>query len=102
MLTWNQILTCVSFSLSMAAISARRVLFRYLLVWNSFSSSVSWWLEKLVRLVLLESSTGFRCFVTASGALPRRVVSPPGGGGDCRGGGAQRSEAMIYDSLQRL
>lgn len=38
---WNQILTCVSFKDRAAAISRRRCRVRYLLKWNSFSSSVS-------------------------------------------------------------
>ena len=50
---WNQILTCVSFSCSADAISIRRARVRYLLKWNSFSSSVSCFVEKFVRPVLL-------------------------------------------------
>ena len=50
---WNQILTCVSFNCKAAAISIRRALVRYLLKWNSFSSSVNCLVVKLVRPVLL-------------------------------------------------
>lgn len=46
---WNQILTCVSLSSRVAAISTRRARLRYLLKWNSFSSSVSCRVVKLVR-----------------------------------------------------
>lgn len=52
-LFWNHIFTCVSFSSSVAAISTRRARVRYLLKWNSFSSSVSWRVVKLVRMALL-------------------------------------------------
>lgn len=48
---WNQILTCVSFSSSVAATSTLRALVRYLLKWNSFSSSVSCLVVKLVRII---------------------------------------------------
>lgn len=50
---WNQIFTCVSLSWRAAAISMRRARVRYLLKWNSFSSSVSCLVVKLVRPVLL-------------------------------------------------
>ena len=54
LLTWfSEILTCVSFSCRAAAISIRRARVKYLLKWNSFSSSVSCFVEKLVRPVLL-------------------------------------------------
>ena len=43
---WNQILTCVSFSCRAAAISILRARVKYLLKWNSFSSSVSCLVEK--------------------------------------------------------
>ena len=46
---WNQILTCVSLSSRVAAISTLRARLRYLLKWNSFSSSVSCRVVKLVR-----------------------------------------------------
>lgn len=46
-------LTCVSFSCSEVAISMRLARVRYLLKWNSFSSSVSCFVVKLVRPVLL-------------------------------------------------
>lgn len=52
-LFWNQIFTCVSLSSSVAAISTRRARVRYLLKWNSFSSSVSCRVLKLVRMALL-------------------------------------------------
>lgn len=51
-LFWNQIFTCVSLSSSVAAISTRRARVRYLLKWNSFSSSVSCRVLKLVRMAL--------------------------------------------------
>lgn len=54
---WNQIFTCVSFSSSVAAISTRRARVRYLLKWNSFSSSVSCRVLKLVRMALLGAPT---------------------------------------------
>uniref|UniRef100_A0A6B0UBN0 Putative secreted protein n=1 Tax=Ixodes ricinus TaxID=34613 RepID=A0A6B0UBN0_IXORI len=50
---WNQILTWVSLSCSAVAISMRRARVRYLLKWNSFSSSVSCLVVKLVRPVPL-------------------------------------------------
>ena len=50
---WNQILTWVSFSCRAPAISILRARVRYLLKWNSFSSSVSCLVVKLVRPVLL-------------------------------------------------
>ena len=50
---WNQILTCISFSSSADAISIRRARVRYLLKWNSFSNSVSFFVEKAVRPELL-------------------------------------------------
>lgn len=46
---WNHILTCVSLSSRVAAISTLRARLRYLLKWNSFSSSVSCRVVKLVR-----------------------------------------------------
>lgn len=46
---WNQIFTWVSLRHSAAAISMRRALVKYLLKWNSFSSSVSCLFVKLVR-----------------------------------------------------
>jgi len=49
---WNQIFTCVSLSWREAAISTRLARVRYLLKWNSFSSSVSCLVVKLVRTVL--------------------------------------------------
>ena len=49
---WNQIFTWVSFSSSVAAISTRRARVRYLLKWNSFSSSVSCRVLKFVRSAL--------------------------------------------------
>lgn len=49
---WNQILTWVSLSCKEAAISTLRALVRYLLKWNSFSSSVNCLVVKLVRTVL--------------------------------------------------
>lgn len=52
-LFWNQIFTCVSLSSSVAAISTRRARVRYLLKWNSFSSSVNCRVLKLVRMALL-------------------------------------------------
>ena len=48
-LFWNQILTWVSLSPSVDAISTRRALVRYLLKWNSFSSSVNCRVENVVR-----------------------------------------------------
>lgn len=54
LLFWNQIFTCVSFSCNADAISIRLALVRYLLKWNSFSSSVSCLFVKLVRPVLLK------------------------------------------------
>lgn len=48
---WNQILTCVSFSSRVAATSTLRALVKYLLKWNSFSSSVSCLVVKLVRIM---------------------------------------------------
>lgn len=51
-LFWNQIFTWVSFSPSAAAISIRRARVRYLLKWNSFSSSVSCLFVKFVRPIL--------------------------------------------------
>lgn len=48
---WNQILTCVSLSCNAEAISMRLARVRYLLKWNSFSSSVSCLVVKLVRPV---------------------------------------------------
>lgn len=50
---WNQILTCVSFSCRDCAISILRARVRYLLKWNSFSNSVSCFVVKFVRPVLL-------------------------------------------------
>ena len=55
---WPQVaesrrLTWVSLSWRAAAISILLALVRYLLKWNSFSSSVSCFVEKLVRPVLL-------------------------------------------------
>lgn len=50
-LFWNQIFTWVSFNCKAAAISTRRALVKYLLKWNSFSSSVSCLVVKLVRTV---------------------------------------------------
>lgn len=47
------LLTCVSFNCNAFAISMRRALVKYLLKWNSFSSSVSCLFVKLVRPVLL-------------------------------------------------
>ena len=47
------IVTCVSFSWSAAAISILLALVRYLLKWNSFSSSVNCFVEKFVLPVLL-------------------------------------------------
>lgn len=55
-LFWNQIFTWVSFSCSADAISIRLARVRYLLKWNSFSSSVSCLLVKFVRPVLFISS----------------------------------------------
>lgn len=52
---WNQIFTWVSLSCSADAISIRRARVRYRLKWNSFSSSVSCLLVKLVRPVLFIS-----------------------------------------------
>lgn len=49
---WNQIFTWVSFSWRAAAISTRLARVRYLLKWNSFSSSVSCLVVKLVLTVL--------------------------------------------------
>ena len=49
---WNQILTWVSFSCKELAISMRRARVKYLLKWNSFSSSVSCLVLKLVRIAL--------------------------------------------------
>lgn len=49
---WNQIFTCVSLSCSEAAISTLLALVKYLLKWNSFSSSVSCLVVKLVLTVL--------------------------------------------------
>lgn len=49
---WNQIFTWVSLSCRDAAISTRRARVRYLLKWNSFSSSVSCLVVKLVRTAL--------------------------------------------------
>ena len=49
---WNQIFTCVSFRSRLAATSTRRARVRYLLKWNSFSSSVSCLVVKLVRITL--------------------------------------------------
>lgn len=51
-LFWNHIFTCVSFSCKAEAISMRLALVRYLLKWNSFSSSVSCLFVKLVLPVL--------------------------------------------------
>lgn len=48
---WNQIFTCVSLSCNAEAISMRLARVRYLLKWNSFSSSVSCLVVKLVRPV---------------------------------------------------
>jgi len=50
-LFWNQILTCVSFNWSAEAISILLARVKYLLKWNSFSSSVSCFVLKLVRPV---------------------------------------------------
>lgn len=52
-LFWNQIFTCVSFNCKDCAISILRARVRYLLKWNSFSSSVSCFVVKFVRPVLL-------------------------------------------------
>jgi len=52
LLFWNHILTCVSLSPKEAAISILRARVRYLLKWNSFSSSVSCLLVKFVRPML--------------------------------------------------
>jgi len=49
---WNQIFTCVSFRAKACAISILLALVRYLLKWNSFSSSVSCFVVKLVLPVL--------------------------------------------------
>ena len=49
---WNQILTWVSFSCNELAISMRRARVKYLLKWNSFSSSVSCLVLKFVRIAL--------------------------------------------------
>ena len=49
---WNQIFTWVSLSCRDAAISTLRARVRYLLKWNSFSSSVSCLVVKLVRTAL--------------------------------------------------
>ena len=49
LLFWNQILTCCSFKAKSWAIWTRRARVRYLLKWNSFSSSVSCRVEKVVR-----------------------------------------------------
>lgn len=49
---WNQIFTCVSLSSRLAATSTLRARVRYLLKWNSFSSSVSCLVVKLVRITL--------------------------------------------------
>ena len=46
---WNQIFTCVSLSWSAPAISILLALVRYLLKWNSFSSSVNCRVENVVR-----------------------------------------------------
>ncbi len=54
---WNQIFTCVSLSWRLLAISVRRARVRYLLKWNSFSSSVSCLVVKLVRGAPLEGSS---------------------------------------------
>lgn len=48
LLFWNHIFTCVSFSCNADAISILLALVRYLLKWNSFSSSVSCLFVKLV------------------------------------------------------
>lgn len=50
---WNHIFTCVSFNCRAEAISILLALVRYLLKWNSFSSSVSCLLVKFVLPVLL-------------------------------------------------
>lgn len=60
-LFWNQIFTCVSLSWRLLAISVRLARVRYLLKWNSFSSSVSCLVVKFVRgAPLEESSSGSR------------------------------------------
>lgn len=60
---WNQILTWVSFSCNEVAISILLALVRYLLKWNSFSSSVSCFVVKLVLPVLFTPLPG--CVPTA-------------------------------------
>ena len=50
LLFWNHIFTCFSVRSSMAAIWILRSLDRYLLFWNSFSSSRSWILVYAVRI----------------------------------------------------
>lgn len=56
---WNQILTWASCSFRFEAISVRLVRLTYFAVWNSFSSSVSWCVVKLVRFVPFSSITFF-------------------------------------------
>lgn len=56
LLFWNHIFTWVSFNCNADAISILLALVRYLLKWNSFSSSVSCLLVKFVRPVLRQLS----------------------------------------------
>lgn len=56
---WNQIFTWVSLSSRIAATSTRRALVRYLLKWNSFSSSVSCFVLKLVRITFCWPGTPY-------------------------------------------
>jgi len=77
-LFWNQIFTWVSLSWRVFAISIRLARVRYLLKWNSFSSSVSCLVVKLARVAPLEGSSSasrpWSVFSSGSEHLPRCIA----------------------------